>query len=329
MSDRSWQSRAPCRGLVYGQSATSFARLYQLDFETAKATHEGYFEIRQNVASMLDTLGEMWRRYKVRSWRIPFSGRMRHWDRYDYITDPDTGEEERVDTYVSKGNVLNTLVQGSAADVFKMALRAFWRYVVLNPRYVDKVFPVMQVHDEVSVEAHESVAVEIAQLLKYCMEYPWFDLPVPIRADVHIVDNWGEGKDGMREVVDENGRVVLGEDGKPKKEVVNPEMNAEIVYLKPAVMEWCKTIIPEATGAFSPILSDYGLRTKPSTVLKVDSALSSSTSGTPLAMPKRSTLTLTSEASRSAQYVGVRTGHANFSTRGQRVSPKRTVVFVR
>lgn len=287
--------------LQYGQSAKSFAILYQVDFEVSEALRQGYFELRQNVAATLDSLGELWRYDKIRSWRIPFSGRMRHFDRYDYIVDPDTGEEERVDTYRSKGNILNTLVQGSAADVFKMALHAFWKHVVLKPKYRNSVFPLMQVHDEVVVEVREDLVVEVAKLLKYCMEYPWFRLPCPILADVHIVDVWAEGKDGMREMIGPDGEPLLDEKGKPRKEKVNPEMNDAVSYLRPADLEFCRTVIPEALGALSPILPDYGFKTKPSTVLNVDSAFSSSTSRPPTARPTRSTFTLTSEASRSFQ----------------------------
>ncbi len=39
-------------------------------------------------------------------------GRLRHWDCYDYVYDPDTQESFRTDTKVSKGHILNTLVQG-------------------------------------------------------------------------------------------------------------------------------------------------------------------------------------------------------------------------
>lgn len=232
--------------LLYGQTALSFALLYQLPVDIAEELRTAFFERYRAVAATLEQLGSLWRYNKIRSWRIPFSGRHRHWDRYAYETDPVTGEQYRVDTSISKGNILNTLVQGSAIDVFKMALRAFWRHVVLNPDFKDKVFPILQVHDEVVVEVHKDVAVFVAQLLKYCMEYPWFDIPCPIVADVHIVNNWAEGKSGKREKKDTDGKPVLDEAGKPVMEDVLPEMNQQLKHLSPEIIERCRKYIPEA-----------------------------------------------------------------------------------
>jgi len=231
--------------LLYGQSSVSFALLYLLAFDVAEAIRTAFFEKYRAVMAMLEHLGALWRYDKIRSWRIPFSGRHRHWDRFDYVYDANTGEQFRTDTKVSKGNILNTLVQGSAADVFKIALRAFWQWVVLHPDFEDAVFPTMQVHDEVVVEVREDVAVFVAQLLKYCMEYPWFDTPCPILADVHIVNRWSEGKNGKREKRDENGKPIMGENGKPVMEEVLPEMNAGLKYLTPDVLEKCRKYIPK------------------------------------------------------------------------------------
>lgn len=231
--------------LLYGQSAQSFALLYMLDLRIAESLREGFFAKYSAILSMLIHLGELWRKYKFRSWRIPFSGRLRHWNRFDYVFDPETGEEEKVDTYVSKGNILNTLVQGSAADVFKIALRAFWRWVVRHKDFSWGVRPLMQVHDEVVIEVHKSIAVIVAKLLKYCMEYAWFDTPCPILADVHIVNRWSEGKNGKRDKLDEHGKPVIGPDGKTVQEAVLPEMNEQLKYLTPDDLEMCRTYIPE------------------------------------------------------------------------------------
>lgn len=231
--------------LTFGQSAISFALLYLIEFDVADSLRTAFFEKYQAINSMLYYLGDLWRRDKIRSWRIPFSGRMRHWDRYDYVYDPNTGEEYRTDTYASKGNILNTLVQGSAADVFKMALQAFWRWVVLHEDFKDAVFPIMQVHDEVVVEVREDLAVFVAKLLKYCMEYAWFDTPCPILADVHVVNRWSEGKNGKREALDETGKPKLDEKGKPLMEDVLPEMNKELKYLTPADIAACQQYIPQ------------------------------------------------------------------------------------
>ena len=290
--------------LTYSQSAISFALLYLIEFAIAESIRTAFFEKYQAIYSMLFYLGDLWRRDKIRSWRIPFSGRMRHWDRYDYVYDPNTGEEYRTDTYASKGNILNTLVQGSAADVFKMALQAFWRWVVLHEDFKDAVFPIMQVHDEVVVEVRDDLAVQVAKLLKYCMEYAWFDTPCPILADVHIVNRWSEGKNGKREVLDEAGKPKLDEKGKPVMEDVLPEMNKGLKY--------------------------YPLTTRPPMIMHFPPWCGIATMGTPTSLGVTlRTFTVIRSCSRKNRYVGMPSGSAKRSAIGQLRLVKRTRAFSR
>ena len=73
---------------------------------------------------------------------------------------------------------LNAPVQGSAADVIKMAM------IELAPRLEDRPAEILlQVHDELVLEARREEAAEIARLVKEVMEGVG-DLDVPLTVDI-------------------------------------------------------------------------------------------------------------------------------------------------
>jgi DNA polymerase-1 len=85
----------------------------------------------------------------------------------------------------------NTMIQGSAADLMKLAL------VRAHSCFTDEpnVNLILTVHDELVTIAPEDKAEEVAEAIRVSME--GIDLPqitVPLIADVKIVDKWGEAK---------------------------------------------------------------------------------------------------------------------------------------
>mgnify|MGYP001579056873 CR=1 FL=1 len=61
------------------------------------------------------------------------------------------------------------MIQGEAADVTKIAVNLFYKWIVDN-NYWFKVMIVNQVHDELVVECSDELAPEVAKKLKECME---------------------------------------------------------------------------------------------------------------------------------------------------------------
>jgi len=82
----------------------------------------------------------------------------------------------------------NTLVQGSAADLMKLAL--ILMYKKLNKRYSRMV---MTVHDEVSVYLKDEYVEEGYHIIKYSMENA-LKLSIPTRASIGISDRWSKNK---------------------------------------------------------------------------------------------------------------------------------------
>ena len=85
---------------------------------------------------------------------------------------------------------LNTPIQGTAADIIKLAMiRVFeaLRAQKLRARLI------LQVHDELIVEAPEDEAERVRALLRDCMEGV-MRLSVPLRTDISVGRNWRECK---------------------------------------------------------------------------------------------------------------------------------------
>jgi len=74
---------------------------------------------------------------------------------------------------------LNRLIQGSAADMTKLAMLGLWE---------EGIVPHVQVHDEVdiSIEDNEQ-ATKVSRIMENCVE-----LAVPLVVDTELGPNWGE-----------------------------------------------------------------------------------------------------------------------------------------
>jgi len=78
-------------------------------------------------------------------------------------------------------------IQGTAADLIKLAM------VKLEPQLAGKAELLLQVHDELIVEAYAAKVDDTAKTMQKVMEGVW-ELDVPLRAEVGIGDNWLDAK---------------------------------------------------------------------------------------------------------------------------------------
>jgi DNA polymerase I-like protein with 3'-5' exonuclease and polymerase domains len=85
----------------------------------------------------------------------------------------------------------NTMIQGSAADIMKLAL------VRAHSCFVDEpdINVILTVHDELVTIAPEDRAEEVAEAIRESMEgIKLAKITVPLKAEVYVVDKWGEAK---------------------------------------------------------------------------------------------------------------------------------------
>lgn len=85
---------------------------------------------------------------------------------------------------------MNTPIQGTAADIMKIAMIKV--YQEIKKRGLKSKI-VLQVHDEMMVEAPEEEKEEIKEIMKQSMETA-IELKVPLIADISEATNWYDCK---------------------------------------------------------------------------------------------------------------------------------------
>lgn len=166
-------------GLIYGISGFGLARNTGVSQKEAREFISRYFAKYPGVKRFMDKAVED----GVRDgYAATLMGRRR------YL--PELRSTKSVVREFGKRAAMNTPVQGTAADIIKLAMvrvdEALHK-AGLRSRLI------LQVHDELLLECPPDEVEQAAALLKASME-DVFPLNVPLKADVHQGDNWAEAK---------------------------------------------------------------------------------------------------------------------------------------
>ena len=105
---------------------------------------------------------------------------------------PELKSQERGLKSRADRQAFNTVIQGSAADLMKLAI------VRAHSCFIDEpnVNVVLTIHDELVTVAREDLAEETAEAIRESMEGIHLpEITVPLIAEAKIVDKWGDGKD--------------------------------------------------------------------------------------------------------------------------------------
>ena len=103
---------------------------------------------------------------------------------------PELSSSNKMLQAAGKRIAMNTPVQGTAADLIKIAMINV--YNRLKAEDIDAKL-ILQVHDELILEASDSDAERAAQLLSEEMQNVW-EMKVPLSVDVHTGNSWYEAK---------------------------------------------------------------------------------------------------------------------------------------
>jgi len=162
-------------GIVYGISAFGLAAQLGIPQGEAKAYIERYFARYQGVKSFIErTLEQTRRDGAVRT----LFGRLRPIPDIESRNPNQRGFAERT--------AINTPLQGTAADLIKLAMIAIDRE--LTERKLETRM-VLQVHDELLFEVPSEETAEITELVRAEMEGV-VQLKVPLVADLGFGPNW-------------------------------------------------------------------------------------------------------------------------------------------
>jgi len=166
-------------GVIYGQSSFGLAAALGISREEAAAFIESYFERYSGVADFMEsTLDEC----KETGFAKTILGRRRA------ITGIRSTRKGQLN--MPERTAVNTVIQGSAADLIKTAMINIHRTLKTENHPASML---LQIHDELVFETPESEAESFKQLVKTGMETA-FTLDVPLTVDIAIGDNWLDAK---------------------------------------------------------------------------------------------------------------------------------------
>ncbi len=162
-------------GVLYGMTAFRLSRDLKIPMGQAKDFITGYFDMFQGVQNFIeDTKANAHRDGYVET----LSGRRR------YIAGIDSSD--RMESQMAERMAVNTPVQGSAADLIKIAM------IRIQKRINDEQLPLrmmLQVHDELVFECPRDRVDELSAMVKSEMENA-MQLQVPLVASVGFGENW-------------------------------------------------------------------------------------------------------------------------------------------
>jgi DNA polymerase-1 len=166
-------------GIVYGISAFSLSQDIGVSVADAKAYMEAYFATFPGVRKYMDAVVEQ---AKETGYVETLFHRRRDLPELKASNFNMRSFGERV--------ALNMPIQGTAADVMKLAMVAVWKRLKTEKLQARLV---LQVHDELIVECPEAEKETVAKLLEEEMEQV-VSLSVPLTAEAHWGRNWLEAK---------------------------------------------------------------------------------------------------------------------------------------
>jgi DNA polymerase-1 len=162
-------------GVMYGMSAFRLANELGISRGDAAAFIEAYFKTYAGVRIFID---ELIRNTEETGYASTILGRRRYIPAINSRNHTEKAAAERV--------AVNTPIQGSAADIVKMAMLKLDKALVGSPARM-----LLQVHDELILETPKSHAEAAAKLVKEVMESA-VSLRIPLRVSVETGKRWGD-----------------------------------------------------------------------------------------------------------------------------------------
>ena len=162
---------------IYGQGATALGQQLGMPRKEAKAMIDRYFTIYSGVRAWLDeTIAAAHESGFVRT----LLGRKR------YI--PELSSNNFTDRAYGERIAANTPIQGSAADICKLAMLEIDRRMKAAKLEAKMI---LQIHDELLFEAPGNEVDQVTALVRDCMEMPC-ELDVPLKVDIGNGSSWAE-----------------------------------------------------------------------------------------------------------------------------------------
>ena len=162
-------------GIIYGISAFGLAERLNISRAEAKQLIEDYFasfpQIKEHMAQSIEVA-------RKQGFVTTLCGRRRML--------PDINSHNSVVRGYAERNAINAPIQGSAADIIKIAMvRVFER---LEREHLEARM-ILQVHDELDFNVPQNEVEQVTRIVTEEMESA-YRLSVPLVADYGVADNW-------------------------------------------------------------------------------------------------------------------------------------------
>ena len=166
-------------GIIYGESDYGLSQEINISRAAAREFIRKYFEAYPAIREYQErTVAEA----KALGYVTTLSGRRRNL--------PELSDTDRNKRQFGERAAMNTPLQGTSADIIKAAMIAVQRELE-KKRMASRL--ILQIHDELIIDAPEEEADEAAELLRECMEGA-AELRVPLIAEVKRGRTWYEAK---------------------------------------------------------------------------------------------------------------------------------------
>jgi DNA polymerase-1 len=162
-------------GILYGQSAFGLAQNLGISRTEAKSIIDSYFAQYATIKSFMDKMVSVAR-------ELGYVETIRKRRRYL----PDINSANAIVRGYAERNAVNAPIQGSAADIIKLAMIAVDK--AMQEQGVQSKL-LLQVHDELVFDVHHSEQEIMQELVRNAMENA-INLAVPMEVEMKIADNW-------------------------------------------------------------------------------------------------------------------------------------------
>lgn len=172
-----YKAKAVNFGILYGQQAFGLSQGLKISFKEASIFIKTYFERYKKVKDFLEFCKESARKTgRV----VTLTGRHR--------PIPDINSSNLFLRNAAERLAINTPLQGTAADLIKIAMI---QIDTLFKKESQLAFMLLQIHDELIFESHDSSISSLSLQVKKIMENV-VSLKVPLIVNISIGKNWGE-----------------------------------------------------------------------------------------------------------------------------------------
>ncbi len=162
-------------GIIYGQTSYGLAKLLKIPEREAAAFIRAYKQLFPAIEEFFSACTQ---EAMAHGYVTTILGRRRQI--------PQIHSKNQTIRQFGQRAAINSVIQGSAADLIKMAMVRIHRQIT---PHADEIQLILQIHDELVFECRRDKAATYAQMVREEMEHA-MDLRVQLKVDVAWGDNW-------------------------------------------------------------------------------------------------------------------------------------------